>query len=414
MTSRYRYIVLGAGCAGLSLVWYLLERGVTEPILLLDRKKAFVNDRTWCFWDVEPTPFTALARHRWASWTVRTEAGETVCNSPLAPYVALYAEDFYKAVGERLALAPNVELRLGTTLQGAGYAETPEGVRVSTDQGIFEGDFVIDALALGGPRFPMAKEKDISFLQVFRGQFIRTNGDVFDSTQATLMDFAVSQPARANRFMYVLPSSSRTALVENTYLLSTDGRSLAKDALSEASDPAANQEAIAAYLKERYGLSEGDYQVETEESGTIPMTTRRFSPRVGERIWRIGMGGGATRPSSGYTFLRIQRQCRELAAALTKAPSSPHRSSLPPLDQRKHAVLDMIFLEAMRSRPNLVPGYFQYLFGQAPTASVVRFLTERDTFRDDLSVLRSLPCLDFALAALRSSPLWLSRLGANP
>ncbi len=411
MTHRYRYIILGAGCAGLSLVWYLLERGVTEPILVLDRKKAFVNDRTWCFWDVEPTPFTTLARHRWDSWTIRTDAGETVSHSPLAPYVALYAEDFYRAVGERITLAPNVELRLGTTIQDAGCTEITSGVRVSTDHGIFEGDFLIDALALSGSRFPVAKERDISFLQVFRGQFVRTNRDVFDPMQTTLMDFTVPQPPQSNCFMYVLPSSPRTALVENTYLLSTDGRSLAKDALVEASDITVNREAIADYLRKRYGLSKRDFQVETEESGIIPMTSRRFPPRVGERIWRIGMGGGATRPSSGYTFLRIQRQCRELAATLA-GELSPHRLASPPLDRSKHAILDIIFLEAMRSKPTLVPEYFQRLFRQAPTSSVVRFLTEHDTFYDDLSVLISLPCLDFALAALRSSPLWLSRLGA--
>jgi glycine/D-amino acid oxidase-like deaminating enzyme len=45
------HLVLGAGCAGLSLACALLDAGVGERIVLVDRRTAFANDRTWCFWD---------------------------------------------------------------------------------------------------------------------------------------------------------------------------------------------------------------------------------------------------------------------------------------------------------------------------------------------------------------------------
>jgi lycopene beta-cyclase len=64
---RYEFVILGAGCSGLSLCYHLLERGVDAPILILDRKRTFEDDRTWCFWDVEPTPFTQLALKEWRS-----------------------------------------------------------------------------------------------------------------------------------------------------------------------------------------------------------------------------------------------------------------------------------------------------------------------------------------------------------
>ena len=406
----YRYIILGAGCAGLSLIWYLLERGVTEPILILDRKESFRNDRTWCFWDVEPTPFTPLAAHRWPAWTIRTGTGETLCRTEATPYICLRSQDFYRTVQERISRSPNVHLRLGVRLRHGGYEETRAGVRVVTDVGVFEGDLLIDALAMGSPRFPAATERDINFLQTFRGQFITTDKDVFDSEQVTLMDFDTPQPARANRFLYVLPFGPRSALIENTHLLSADGGALDKNALSEASDPETNRIAIARYLRDRFDLASGAWRIHSEESGTIPMTTRRFPLRAGERIVRIGLAGGATRPSSGYTFLRIQRQCRALAAQLAAGRLADRK---PPGRSRKHEALDAIFLEALRKRADLAPIYFQQLFGDAPSAAVVRFLTERDTIGDDLAVLRALPVADFARAAVRSAPLWFPRLWAS-
>jgi hypothetical protein len=57
----YEFVILGAGCAGLSLCHYLLEEGIDAPILIVDRRASFDDDRTWCFWDVEPTPFSHLA-----------------------------------------------------------------------------------------------------------------------------------------------------------------------------------------------------------------------------------------------------------------------------------------------------------------------------------------------------------------
>ena len=140
------------------------------------------------------------------------------------------------------------------------------------------------------------------------------------------------------------------------------------------------------------------------------MTTRRFPLHVGNGMLRIGLAGGAVRPSSGYAFLRIQRQCRTLAAALAKG-QMPRRGLLG--RSRKHRTLDIVFLEAMRRKPSMAPTYFHRLFSHASPAAVIRFLTERDTMSDDLAVLKALPIADFVRAALYSAPLWGPSLWTN-
>ena len=41
--TMYSCMILGSGCAGLSLAWNLLELGFDEPILLVDRRERFEN-----------------------------------------------------------------------------------------------------------------------------------------------------------------------------------------------------------------------------------------------------------------------------------------------------------------------------------------------------------------------------------
>lgn len=96
-------MILGAGCAGLSLCYYLLEAGVTEPVLILDQKAGFADDRTWCFWDVEPTPFSHLAAKRWNTWTLQAAGSTVEQNTGRYPYQCITAADFYEHVLNRIS-----------------------------------------------------------------------------------------------------------------------------------------------------------------------------------------------------------------------------------------------------------------------------------------------------------------------
>ncbi len=114
---RYEFVILGAGCSGLSLCYYLLERGVDAPILILDRKRTFEDDRTWCFWDVELTPFTQLALKEWSSWDFVSAGRSVTQTTNRYPYKCLAGRDFYEHALDRLAESPNVTVRLGEEVE---------------------------------------------------------------------------------------------------------------------------------------------------------------------------------------------------------------------------------------------------------------------------------------------------------
>ena len=374
---NYEYVILGAGCAGLSVCYYLLRQGVTAPILILDSKQYFEDDRTWCFWDVEPTPFSHLATGRWNSWSIEGEGRHITQTSERYPYLCLTAADFYRHILEAIAEYPNVTLRLGEAAES--YKELTDKTYVATSQRAYEARYVLDGRGLppGSPVFEEARRESVWVPQRFVGLRLRAARDVFDTGSCKLMDFSVGQ-SRGLRFMYVLPFSSREALVENVYLC--EGELPLEEHRAE----------IQNYLRSVYSLDPSEYTIDGEERGYIPMTDHKFSRRLGERAYAIGMLGGESRPSTGYTFLRIQRYCRALATALAAGEEPPTDIS-----PRRLSILDAVFLRFMRMHPERCPGIYTRMFAGVPTDSLVRFLTEKSTLADEASLIGALPKTPF-------------------
>lgn len=379
--SAKRYVIIGAGASGLSLCHALLERGITDEIVVFDQKAAFTDDRTWCFWDTAPHPFSRLAAHCWHRWDVIQSDGQSASQTSARGYACLRGADFYAYVGEIIRRAPNVTLKLGSPIESV-RAET-NSVSVTVESRVLEADYVFDSrprpLPPGG----------LSFSQRFFGQFIRTSFPAFDPSRCTLMDFRVAQQYGLH-FMYFLPFSPTEALVENTYI---------QPASAEKITTGQHRQEISAYLAET--LPPASFTVEREEAGAIPMTTQPF-PKRDRRIFWIGTAGGCSKPSSGYTFTRIQEQCRQIANAVQLGTLASFRQK--PSFWRCR-FFDTVFLQALRDNPAAFPGYFHCLFAHVQPDALTAFLSETSTWPSDFRILRSLPLRPFLAAVLRAAPL---------
>ena len=363
-----RYVILGAGAAGLSLCHALLERGVTDEIVVLDRKPAFTDDRTWCFWDTASHPYSHLVSHCWHGWDVVSaggrRAGQTVTRGG---YACLRGGDFYAYVSAIIRRHANVTLSLGC----------PVGDTLP------DADYVFDSRPRPVP------PGGLTFSQRFFGQVIRSDAPAFDPARCTLMDFQVSQD-NGLHFVYVLPFSPTEALVENTYIQPPAANQISPDQ---------HRSEIRAYLSKQHGLTSDC--AAREESGAIPMTTQAFPKRDG-RVFFIGTAGGCSKPSSGYTFTRIQSQCRQIADAA--AAGTLDRFWEAPTSAR-FRFFDTVFLQALRDNPAAFPSYFARLFSSVPPDTLTAFLSESSAWPSDLHILRALPLLPFLAAALRAAPL---------
>ena len=390
-TERLRYIILGAGAAGLSLCCTLLDRGIRDPILILDQKTTFTDDRTWCFWNVRPTPFTDLAAHCWHRWEVSDGLGNVASQaSPKVGYVCLRGQDFYSHALARIGRYANVTLKLGCPVDGCNTY--PEHATVHAGGLAYEADYIFDSRLR-----PQPSSGEIALVQRFFGHFIKTETPCFDPSRCTLMDFRAPQD-KGLHFFYTLPFSPTEALIENTYIQESQTAPLMAEQ---------HRLELGAYLQKTLGHTR--YAIIREEAGSIPMTTRAFSKRAG-RVFFIGTAGGCTKPSSGYTFLRIQEQCRQIANAAASGNLERFREQPP---AARYRLFDIIFLQAMRDRPGKFPHYFHRLFHCVPPEAMAAFLSETSTWRSDAQIIRSLPLRPFLQAALRSFPLWLSRWGSS-
>ncbi|GAA4754542.1 lycopene cyclase family protein [Amnibacterium soli] len=356
-------IVVGGGCAGLALAVAAAEGRPDAAVTVLDARRDGSDPRTWCYWDVGAALLPEAVSASWTRWEIRTTAGSAVGEDPDHPYRMVRARDYRAAARRRLARSGGVRLQ--------------EGVRV--EQPLRAGGSaarVIDARGAGAAE-PLRPGR-VRLQQRFLGQWIRTARPVFDPSTATLMDFPAQERGSGVRFVYVLPVSATSALVEATVFA------------TGAHDRPPSREQIQEYVRERWGLADDEWAVEEEEAGSIPMTDQP----VGASHAAFGMRAGIARPSTGYAFTRIQLAARDAAIALVDG------GPLPVLrDPWRLRALDGVFLRFLRDQPHRAPEAFLRMFAGLPGPLTVRFLTERSTPIDELRLILALPKAPFLRAA---------------
>ncbi|GAC1526007.1 MAG: lycopene cyclase family protein [Vulcanimicrobiaceae bacterium] len=376
--SSYRFAILGAGLAGLSLARAFARCGMRDRIVIVDAKAAFRDDRTWSFWDTDASADARLAFGRWHAWQLVVGRDAHVQHSASAPYVAVRSADFYASARAEIEAA-GFEIALGERV--TDVAESDRGCVVDTSQRRIRADVVFDARGLTA-----AMVEASAVVQRFVGRRIVTAGDAFDPAVATLMDVQVDTDDGFH-FYYVLPLSSREALVENTYFARVPIQVARLDAELDA------------YVARRFGrtVAGSGYR----EVGAIPMSAARTAIERTRRVVPIGLRGGCARPGSGYTFHRVAMQTAAIAAAFAADAAIVPGASFaltPP-------TCDAWLIAAARHAPSLLPGAFARLFARTDGDRVARFMMDR------AGALESFPVL--AASALGAARTLIAQTGGR-
>ncbi|GAA3519755.1 lycopene cyclase family protein [Actinocatenispora rupis] len=362
MTDVDLVLVGGGGAAHCLLHALGALRGLR--VAVVDPVRHSGNDRTWCFWDRGRSPVEQAVTRRWSALRV---VGPDGAAHPLAArgwsYALVRSADLYALARERAA-------HLDVTWYDEPALDVRDGAeraRVTTPSGELRARWVFDSRPLPPPpRRPLLAGRregaETALLQHFRGWWL--SGADVDPDTATLMDFAVPQPPEGLAFGYVLPVSASRALVEYTVF-------------SRHRLPT-----------EAYDVLRGRFpgaRVESTEDGAIPMTDAAFPRRTGRRVFRLGTGGGATRPATGYTFRAMLRQAASVAADLAAG-----RVPLPPRPYpRRHLGYDAVLLRALDR--GLVDGRRLLTDLLAGSPDTLAFLDGTTTPRQELSLLAVTP-----------------------
>jgi lycopene beta-cyclase len=358
---RAEVVVVGAGAGGTGLAVRLAERGIAGVVLVQSPQRA--PERTWCSWQRGPVDWADAVSHRWyTASVVGPDAVEQ--RLPLGPYryEMVRSRDYERWASARLAGVEQVSAAVETVEDGDDRAVVRgEGLGLSAR-------WVFDTRPA-----PPSSSGRTALLQHFRGWFVRTTSDAFDPRVAGLMDFRVPQPGGGVAFGYVLPTSSREALVEYT------------EFTREVLDDAGYDAALRHYVHDVLHLP--PLEVVDVEQGAIPMTDAPFPRRIGRRVFRLGAAGGATRPSTGYTFTAAQRQAAGVAAALADGRDPEP----PPAYPRRHLAMDALLLRALDTGRLDGARFLADLFARHPVDRVLRFLDGASTRREELAVMAGAP-----------------------
>lgn len=357
--------ILGGGCAGLSLSVRLAAAG--RDLCVIEPRIRYTDDRAWSFWRTSPDPFEDCVRTSWKQWDVCGPGGTVRRGSSRMQYQSVAAGPFYDRALSVLADCPSATLSLGTS--ATALFKSANGWQIETDAGTFTAQHVVDARPPS--RIP-------AYGQFFLGWEIHTERAVFDPDRVQLMQFRKAR-SRGVDFVYTLPFARDRALVEVTSFAPETPRPEVFQTWLEAE--------IAA-------LEPGSFEVLRRESGSLPMHVG-FADTPKEGVIRMGLGGGAARPSTGYAFARIQAQADQAFQALQRGASVQ-----PQLDGPATRFMDRIFLKVLQTMPERGPALFESLFRNAPPDRLERFLSGSTQPVDRLSVMASLPTLPFLRAAL--------------
>lgn len=197
------------------------------------------------------------------------------------------------------------------------------------------------------------------------------------------MDFS-DNPDGGPVFFYCLPYSATEALVECT-VFST-----------EIWDTLLYEQKIRGYLERRLGLFEFDI-IEVEK-GRIPMTNMDLARTNFPHIRSIGTAGNAVKPTTGYAFLRIQRQAEQIALQLSQTGMVAHQNIL---ENRWHWY-DELLLYLLQNHPQRSRAIFAALFDKQPYIRILRFLDEQTKWWEEILLFKDLQISWFLEAAIRN------------
>ncbi|MDA8822636.1 lycopene cyclase family protein [Candidatus Pelagibacter bacterium] len=342
---EFDYIIIGGGCAGLSLAYELElhNKLLDKTLAIVETRINYKRDKTWSFWKVYDHNFHDCVIKSWNNFSINTSEGSCELRNEKYPYQSIDSEKFYNKINLKLSLNKNIKF----------FKNLDE---LNTDSSIIFNS-VYDELP------------DKSKLwQHFQGIEIETNNEIFDDRILNLMDFNCEQKGVVH-FFYTLPFSKNKALVETTWISNLENDSFRNYNLQ-----------LENYIKNNLGIK--NYRVNFTEKGAIPL----FYPAVkNKNKINIGSIGGMTRLSTGYTFLNIQEHSKYIRENLDNIKNKkPYQLG------KKYEFLDNIFLKVLKNNPEKMPNIFLKMF-KGSTNTVIKFLSNKSNFFDDISIILKMP-----------------------
>ncbi len=269
--------IAGGGLAGSLIAWRLRVARPDLSVVVIDKADRLGGNHTWSFHtpDLPASIFSwiePLIVHRWPRQQVRFPSYERVLDTG---YNSITSERLHETV------AP---------LLGDGFVADATVAAVSAQQVALDDGRTIEAGAVIDARGQRHSDALIIGFQKFVGQVVKLE-QPHGVSAPIIMDATISQ-TDGYRFVYVLPFTDDTCLIEDTYY--ADGDDLDRDVIRrEISDYCAAA---------GWRIS----AVEREEHGILPIALAgdidRHLESAPDGVGVAGLGAGLFHPLTGYSL----------------------------------------------------------------------------------------------------------------
>ena len=375
---KYDYIIAGSGCAGLSLLYKILQTPSLQnkSILVIDKDQKKSNDRTWCFWEKNPGPFESIVYAKWSKLEFLSTDFKKELNLESYTYKMIQGIDFYNFVINYAKKFKNVSF-IKETINSIDNINKKAILKTTKNR--YTANYIFNSTNLFNPKI----NEQNSLLQHFKGWLIKTEKPVFNPEIGRLMDFRVSQENGAT-FMYVLPTSTTEALVEYTLF---SPRVLDKEVYTLE---------LKKYIKEELEID--NYTLIHQESGVIPMSLEKFEQNPKLNVINIGTSGGYTKASSGYTFQFIQKNIIEIINNLVEGNNIIQQTSF---KNKYYQWADRTLIDVLLSNKLTGKDVFTKMFQKVPVEKILAFLGNESSFLEDFKVFTSFPVKPFLTSGIK-------------
>ena len=343
---EFDYIIIGGGCAGLSLAYELEthDKLKNKNLAIIEPRDEYKRDKTWSFWKVFPHNFEDCVKKSWNNFTINSPNETKYIECKTTPYQTIDSELFYNKILSKLKLNKNI-----TFFKNINEVNKYNSI-------------IFNSVA----KYDDQKNK---LWQHFCGVEIETDKEFFDDEIFNLMDFACDQRNKVH-FFYTLPFTKNKALVETTWISELDNDNL-KD----------YDQQIDNYLSNHLNIR--NCKINYKEEGAIPLFRQRSIKKLNEI--NIGSAGGMTRLSTGYTFLNIQEQSKYIRENIDNI----NKVKLFQIN-KKYDFLDNIFLKVLKKNSSQMGNIFYKMFDSSPS-SIINFLSNKSSLFEDLEIISKMP-----------------------
>ena len=342
---EFDYVIIGGGCAGLSLAYELElhNKLLKKTLAIIETRSGYKRDKTWSFWKVFNHNFQDCVIKSWNNFSINTSEASHELRNERYPYQSIDSEKFYNKINLKLYSNKNIEF-----FTNINELNTANSIIFNS---VYDG--------------PSDKSK---LWQHFQGIEIETNKNIFDDQILNLMDFNCEQK-NAVHFFYTLPFSKNKALIETTWLSNLENKTYMNYDLQ-----------LENYIKNNLGIK--DYKVNYTEKGAIPLF---YSANKDKNKINIGSAGEMTRLSTGYTFLNIQEHSKYIRENLDNI-----KDKKPYHIGKKYEFLDNVFLSVLKNNPEKMPDIFFKMF-KSSSNTVIKFLSNKSNFFEDILIILKMP-----------------------